>query len=73
LIKTLQIILNKLPKQPQLEMFKIQLASFIHPEHELCLLAREINWEGLEKEFTPLYGTVGRPSILIKKSLVYCC
>ncbi len=47
-------------------MFKIQLVSFIHPEHELCLLAKKINWEGLEKEFAPLYGTVGRPSVPIR-------
>ncbi len=66
MIKTLQIMMKKLPKQPQLEMFKIQLVSFIHPEHELCLLAKKINWEGLEKEFAPLYGTVGRPSVPIR-------
>jgi transposase, IS5 family len=66
LIKTLQIMMKKLPKQPQLEMFKIQLVSFIHPEHELCLLAKKISWEGLEKEFAPLYGTVGRPSVPIR-------
>lgn len=47
-------------------MFKTQLVSFIHPEHELCLLAKKINWEGLEKEFAPLYGTVGRPSVPIR-------
>lgn len=59
-------MLKKLPKQPQLEMFKTVLVSFIHPEHELCLLAKKINWDELEKEFAPLYGTVGRPSIPIR-------
>lgn len=59
-------MMKKLPEQPQLEMFKTQLVSFIHPEHELCLLAKKINWEGLEKEFAPLYGTVGRPSVPIR-------
>ncbi len=39
LYKTLQIMMKKLPKRPQLEMFKTTLVSFIHPEHELCLLA----------------------------------
>jgi transposase, IS5 family len=59
-------MLKKLPKQPQLEMFKTVLASFINPNHELCLLAKKIDWDGLEKEFEPLYGTVGKPSIPIR-------
>jgi IS5 family transposase len=59
-------MLKKLPKQPQLEMFKTVLTSFIHPEHELCLLAKKIDWVYLEKEFAPLYGTVGRPSVPIR-------
>ena len=32
---------KKLPVQPQLEMFKTVLTSFIHTEHELCLLAKK--------------------------------
>jgi IS5 family transposase len=59
-------MLKKLPKQPQLEMFKTVLVSFINSEHELCLLAKKIDWASLEKEFAPLYGTVGRPSIPIR-------
>lgn len=59
-------MLKKLPVQPQLEMFKTVLTSFIHPEHELCLLARKIDWDGLEKEFAPLYGKVGHPSVPIR-------
>jgi IS5 family transposase len=59
-------MLKKLPVQPQLEMFKTVLTSFIHPEHELCLLAKKIDWDGLEKEFAPLYGKVGHPSVPIR-------
>jgi hypothetical protein len=58
-------MLKKLPTQPQLEMFKTLLVSFINPQHELCLLAKKIDWDGLEKEFDPLYRTVGKPSIPI--------
>src|SRR5512145_2656527 len=47
-------------------MFKTVLTSFIHPDHKLCLLAKEINWDSLEKEFAPLYGSTGRPSIPIR-------
>jgi hypothetical protein len=53
-------MLKKLPVQPQLEMFKTVLASFINPKHELCLLAKEIDWDYLEKEFASLYGEVKR-------------
>jgi len=59
-------MMKKIEKQPQLEMFKTVLASFLNPEHKLCLLAKKINWDHLEKEFSPLYGTVGRPSIPIR-------
>jgi len=59
-------MLKKLPVQPQLEMFKTVLTSFIHPEHELCLLAKKIDWNGLEREFAPLYGKVGHPSVPIR-------
>ena len=59
-------MLKKLPAQPQLEMFKTVLSSFINPQHELCLLSKEIDWDFLEKEFAPLYGEVGRPSIPIR-------
>jgi IS5 family transposase len=59
-------MLKKLPSQPQLEMYKTVLVSFINPEHELCLLAKKIDWDSLEKEFAPLYAKVGRPSIPIR-------
>jgi IS5 family transposase len=47
-------------------MYKTVLVSFINPEHELCLLAKKIDWDSLEKEFAPLYAKVGRPSIPIR-------
>lgn len=59
-------MLKKLPVQPQLEMFRPVLSSFINPQHELCLLAKEIDWACLEKDFAPLYEELGRPSIPIR-------
>lgn len=47
-------------------MYKTVLASFINLEHELCLLARKIDWDTLEKEFAPLFAKVGRLSIPIQ-------
>jgi len=51
---------KKLLKNPRLEMFKTVLISFIHPDHKQYLLAREIDWVSLEKEFVALYGDTGR-------------
>jgi len=52
--------------QPELEIFKTVLTSFIHPEHEFCLLAKKIDWKELEEEFVPLYGKVGLSSVPIQ-------
>jgi len=45
-------MLKELPEQPQLEMFKTVLASFINPKHELCLLVKEIDWDYLKKSLS---------------------
>jgi len=59
-------MLKKQIKEPQLEMFQTVLANFINLSHELCLLGKEIDWDALESEFAPLYGTTGRPSVPIR-------
>lgn len=46
--------MKKLPNQSKLEMFKIQLASFINQEQELCLLAKQIDWSSVD-ESSPKY------------------
>jgi len=56
-------MLKKIPRQQQLEMYKTILVSFINPEHELCQLAKKIDWEKLEKDLEPTYYKVGRPSV----------
>ena len=40
-------MLKELPAQPQSEMFRTVLASFINSQHELSLLAKEIGWDYL--------------------------
>ncbi|MDD4500022.1 MAG: hypothetical protein PHP15_06475 [Bacteroidales bacterium] len=50
---------KKLTKQPQLEMFKTVLLNLINPEHELCQLAKKINWGQLEKDLEPNYSRIG--------------
>jgi transposase, IS5 family len=64
--KNLQKVIKKLNKQPQLEMYKTILLNFIHPEHELCQLARKIEWDKLEKDLEPFYSEIGRPAVPIR-------
>ena len=39
------------------------LVDFIDTHHELILLSEKIDWNYFEKEFAPLYATIGKPSI----------
>jgi transposase, IS5 family len=59
-------MLKKSTKEPQLEMFKTVLETLVNPSHELCLLGKQIDWDSMETEFAPLYGTTGRPSVPIR-------
>jgi IS5 family transposase len=66
--KTLQNMLGKIDKQPQLNIFKIPLKQFIDHDHELCLLSKKIDWEKVEEDFSQYYCLDnGRPSIPIRK------
>ena len=61
-------MVGKIDKQPQLNIFKVPLVSFIREDHELCLLARKIEWDSVEKDFEEYYCLDnGRPSIPIRK------
>jgi len=40
--------------------------NFIHPEHEVCQLARRIDWEQPVKDLTPFYSEVGRPTVQVR-------
>ena len=62
-------MLKKLPRQPQLQMFKTIPVNLINPQHELFLLAKKIDQESLEKEFAALFGEVGRSSFPIRTIL----
>ena len=64
--KTLQIMLGKLPKKGQGDLFRPMLKDFIDMGHELVLLADKIDWSYFEEEFTPLYSQRGVPSVPIR-------
>ena len=58
--------MGKLKKESQLDIFKVLLSRLVNPSHELCILATEIEWTGLEKELEGYYSDTGRPSIPIR-------
>jgi IS5 family transposase len=59
-------MLGKLPDKNQRELFRPMLVDIIDPHHELVLLADRINWSYFEKEFSPLYSTVGQSSVPVR-------
>lgn len=68
LVKTLQKMIGKTDKTPQLNIFKIPLNQFINLKHQLCLLSKKIDWDKVEKDFSEYYCVDnGRPSIPIQK------
>lgn len=61
-------MVGKIEKNPQLNVFKVPLLSFIREDHELCILANKIDWDLVEKDFMEYYCLDnGRPSIPIRK------
>ena len=51
-----------------MSIFEVALESFIDMNHELVLLANQIDWEAVESEFAEYYcADNGRPSVPIRK------
>ena len=59
-------MIGKSPNQYQNNLFKPLLIAFISQKHELVLLAEKIDWTYFEKEFAPLYSSVGQPAMPIR-------
>ncbi|HSK71768.1 MAG TPA: IS5 family transposase [Pyrinomonadaceae bacterium] len=55
-------MIGKSPNQNQKHLFLSNLAEFINPQHELCLLADEIDWRQFDADFAPFYAEVGCPA-----------
>lgn len=51
--------MQKIDKQPQLEMYKTVPLGFINQKHVLCQLAKKIDWDQLEKDLAPNYSAIG--------------
>jgi transposase, IS5 family len=59
-------MLGKSDKNPQLNLTEVPMIHFIDPEHELCRLAKKINWDDVEKDFSRYYSTKGAPSVPVR-------
>lgn len=60
-------MIGKQDKTPQLSIFDTPLERFINLDHELCVLSKRINWDSIEKDFSPYYSEIGRPSVPIRR------
>lgn len=65
--KNLAKMKGKIPRNPQLNVFRTPLVNVINMKHELVLLAQKIDWEKVEKEFSVYYPGLGRPAVPIRK------
>src|ERR1017187_8727055 len=53
--------------EPQSSFLLPDLATQLDPRHELCRLARQIDWSQFESGFGPLYSAEGRPALPIRR------
>ena len=59
-------MIGKTDKKKQHDMFRPMLIDFIDLQHELVLLADKMDWNYFERELSPFYSEVGRPSMPIR-------
>ena len=59
-------MLSKIEKNPQLNLMEVPLVHFINLDHELCRLAKKINWDEVEKDFAGYYSNTGAPSLPVR-------
>ena len=54
-------MVGKTEKIKQMSISETPIIQFIDIEHPLCVLARRIDWESVEKDFSDYYINFGRP------------
>lgn len=62
-------MVGKQDRAPQLSIFDTPIERFINMNHELCVLAKKIDWESIEDDFTEYYSEIGRPSVPIRRMI----
>ncbi len=59
-------MIGKAPPQNQMMLFKPMLHDFINMDHELVVLANNIDWGYFERSFAKHYSRRGKPSMPIR-------
>ena len=59
-------MLGKHKPKDQFDLFRSKLVNMISDQHELVLLALQIEWNWIESEFSGFYSDKGRPSVPIR-------
>ncbi len=54
---------GKLKYEPQLDLFRITLKSFVYDRHPLVILSHKMDWSAIDLEFAQYYSLEGRPSV----------
>ena len=54
---------QKFKRDPQIDLFKVELNRIINFEHPLAKLAKQIDWAAFDKEFETHFTDEGRPAI----------
>ena len=62
-------MIGKQDRAPQLSIFDTPIERFINMNHELCVLAKKIDWESIEADFAEYYSEIGRPSVPIRRMI----
>lgn len=57
---------GKSPNQNQKNLFRPILKDILNPNHELVLLAKQIDWQSFDDSFSPLYSHTGQPGMSIR-------
>jgi len=57
---------RKSESSPHEDLFRMKLEQLINQRHELCRLARAIDWQRCEAQFGALYAEAGRPGIAVR-------
>jgi len=62
-------MVGKQDRAPQLSIFDTPIERFINMNHQLCVLAKKIDWESIEDDFTEYYSEIGRLSVPIRRMI----
>ena len=54
---------QKTKRDPQLDMFKVELNRIVNGHHPLVKLSQRMDWKAFDQKFEPHFSDEGRPAI----------